>query len=139
MLERLLVVVAVALVVGAIWASVQGYKALVRRRLTSQAAASATGRPQLLFFATEHCAKCPQQKAAIQRLATRHGEQLSILSIDAQSRPDLARQYGVLTVPSTIVIGPEGAVRAINYGLTSAEQLEAQIGLRPPLTSAATV
>jgi len=40
---------------------------------------------------------------------------------------DLARQYGVLGFPATVVIDPEGEIAALHVGLTTAAEVEATI------------
>jgi hypothetical protein len=49
--------------------------------------------------------------------------------VDALIEPQLAARFGILTVPSTVVIGPAGDVRAINNGTATAERLATQVGL----------
>ena len=36
----------------------------------------------------------------------------AVLTIDVSKRPDIARKYGVTVVPTAVVVGPDGAVRA---------------------------
>ena len=49
--------------------------------------------------------------------------------VDALREPGLAARFGVLTVPSTVVIGSGGAIRAVNSGAAAAERLAVQAGL----------
>ena len=130
--ERLLIVAAVIGVLVAVWLVVRLYTVLVRSRLNAQARQRARGIPQLFFFTAERCAQCHSQKRVVEALAARFGEHLHVERIDAGASPEVARQYGILTVPSTVVVDADGTIRAINYGLTSAHQLEQQLGLGVP-------
>ena len=46
---------------------------------------------------------------------------------DAVAHPNLARRYRVLTVPTTVIIAPNGEVVAVNYGVTQANKLQRQL------------
>jgi thioredoxin-like negative regulator of GroEL len=63
----------------------------------------------------------------VERLAIKLGDQIQVRRIDVSQQPDLATQYKVLTVPTTIVIQPGGTVAHINYGVTDQLKLEAQL------------
>ena len=52
------------------------------------------------------CTDCRQLERAL-RDAGR-----AVLTIDVSKRPDIARKYGVTVVPTAVVVGPDGAVRA---------------------------
>ncbi len=51
---------------------------------------------------------------------------LVIEHVDAIDRADLAKRYGILTVPSTVVFAG-GEARGINYGFATAEQIARQL------------
>jgi hypothetical protein len=55
------------------------------------------------------------------------GARLQVIEINAQERPDLASQYGVLSVPTTFVLDSRGTLRHVNHGVTRAERLMEQI------------
>ncbi len=50
-----------------------------------------------------------------------------IQSIDVDTEPEKAKQYGVMTLPTTMIIDVTGQVKEINYGLTPSHKLERQI------------
>ena len=82
----------------------------------------------LVYFTTPGCVPCKTvQRPAIKKLEAQLGSGLEVIEIDAGQQPDLAARWGVLSVPTTFVIDPQGKVRHINHGVTRAEQLLMQI------------
>jgi hypothetical protein len=55
------------------------------------------------------------------------GEQLEVVEIDATERPDLAKTWGVMSVPTTFVLDARGEARYVNNGVARAEKLLEQI------------
>jgi len=83
-----------------------------------------SGKPVLLYFTTPTCAPCKTvQRPAIHRLQELAGDRLQIVEIDASLQPEVASQWGVLSVPTTFIIDATGAPRYVNHGVTSAEKL----------------
>lgn len=86
------------------------------------------GTPAILYFTTPECAACKTvQRPALQRLSQKLGSGLRVIEIDAQQRPDLAGQWGVLSVPTTFILDPQGEPRHVNHGVTHAEKLAQQL------------
>ena len=82
----------------------------------------------LVYFTTPNCVPCKTvQRPAINNISRILGERLQVLEIDASQKPDIANRWGVLSVPTTFVIGPRGDVRHVNHGVTRSEQLLMQI------------
>jgi thioredoxin-like negative regulator of GroEL len=52
---------------------------------------------------------------------------VEVVLIDALEQPELAEQYGILTVPSTVVLAANGHATAVNYGFAPASELLEQI------------
>ena len=72
----------------------------------------------LVYFTTPTCVPCKTvQRPAIEQLSQTLGDALQVFEIDASQRPDLASRWGVLSVPTTFVIGPRGEVRHVNHGV----------------------
>jgi thiol-disulfide isomerase/thioredoxin len=86
------------------------------------------GASLLVYFTTPSCVPCKTvQRPAINKLSQILGEKLQVMEIDASQHPDVASRWGVLSVPTTFVIGPGGRVRHVNHGVTRAEQLLTQL------------
>ncbi len=88
------------------------------------------GFPVVLAFSTQDCTPCKTiQKPALDELLGRFPGRVTVRDVDASAEPGLARRFGILTVPSTVVIGESGEVVAINQGPTGWEKLATQLRL----------
>jgi thioredoxin-like negative regulator of GroEL len=67
------------------------------------------------------------QRPAIQRLQEKIGDQLQVIEVDASDQPDLASQWGILSVPTTIVLDAQGMPRYVNHGVALTQKLYQQI------------
>ena len=131
-MERLALLAAAA---ALLLLAVAAVRTLARRR-TARAAAAPTeqlwgvlgaepdGRSTVVTFSTPSCAECRTQAAILDPLVD---ASVRVLPVDAAQRPDVARAFGVLTVPSTAVLGAGGALVAVNHGLADEARLRAQL------------
>jgi thioredoxin-like negative regulator of GroEL len=136
MTERLLLLgVAIALlaclVIAARWRArrvAERVKAADAESLWQTLGVQPDGRPTIVAFSTPSCAAChTAQLPALAHLQRRTGEHaLRVLQVDAADQPHVARAFGVLTVPSTVVLSAEGGVLAVNNGFATADRLAAQ-------------
>lgn len=86
------------------------------------------GRPVVLGFTGEYCLPCKtQQHPALERLRAGLGQSIHISEVDALENAELASRYGVLTVPTTVVLDGSRNVIAINYGVTQTDKLRQQV------------
>lgn len=128
MTDRLLVLLLVAFIVIAIWG-------LIRRRSASYRGRDASDlldadSPLILAFSTPDCVPCrTAQKPALEQLLHRYPGRVDVRHVDATVYPDLAERFGILTVPSTVVVGADGQIVAVNYGLARADRLARQLNL----------
>jgi thiol-disulfide isomerase/thioredoxin len=85
-------------------------------------------KPVLIYFTTPDCAPCKTiQRPAINQVSSLLGEELEVVEIDATERPDLAKIWGVMSVPTTFVLDVRGEARYVNNGVARAEKLLEQI------------
>ncbi|RPJ21712.1 MAG: thioredoxin [Chloroflexi bacterium] len=85
-------------------------------------------KPVLVYFTTPDCAPCKTvQRPAIDRVSDLLGEKLEVVEINAYEQPDLAKTWGVMSVPTTFVIDQRGEARYVNNGVARAEKLLEQI------------
>lgn len=94
-------------------------------------------RPLVMAFSTPECVPCrTQQKPALVELQRRFPGRVEVREVDATAQPQLAERFGIMTVPSTVVVDAYGRVVAINHGMTRWEKLAAQLRLNGTLPSA---
>jgi thiol-disulfide isomerase/thioredoxin len=86
------------------------------------------GKAAIVYFTTPDCAACKSvQRPALVRLQQMMGNRLQIIEINAYENPDMAKTWGVMSVPTTFVLDLKGSPRQVNYGVTPAEKLFSQI------------
>ncbi len=132
MITRLLLLtLGIALFAASVWL----WRRFVAWRLTRLAqadlpmTASSTpddAQPSLLFFTAEWCAQCKlSQSPILAQLAELTG--VPVQTVDAVAEEALARHFGVMTVPTTVVLDRGRRPVAVNYGLASLQTLQAQL------------
>ena len=85
-------------------------------------------KPVLVYFTTPDCIPCKTvQRPAIDRVSDLLGEKLEVIEINAYEQPDLAKTWGVMSVPTTFVLDARGEARYVNNGVARAEKLLEQI------------
>jgi thiol-disulfide isomerase/thioredoxin len=101
------------------------------RRATARAKETSLirpGRPAILYFTTPDCAACKAvQRPALDRLEARLGRRLTVVEVNAYERPDLAKDWGVMSVPTTFILDSQGRPQHVNHGVTPAEKLLEQL------------
>jgi len=91
-------------------------------------AAYHSGHPAIVYFTTPTCTPCKTvQRPAIAKLQKDLGERLQVFEVDASAEPELAQDWGVLSVPTTFVIDSDGKPRHVNHGVATAEKLTHQL------------
>jgi thioredoxin-like negative regulator of GroEL len=136
--DRALVLTAVAAVAAAL---VVAGRLLAARRLRRLRAAAPgalwavldgepDGRPTVVAFSTPSCHACHSaQRPALAALEERADGQVRVVHVDAAERPEVAKAFGVMTVPATTVLDGRGTVIAANQGFATTQTLAAQLGL----------
>jgi thiol-disulfide isomerase/thioredoxin len=85
-------------------------------------------KPVIVYFTTPDCAPCKTiQRPALDKLSTLFGDGLKVVEIDATERPDLAKTWGVMSVPTTFLLDSRGEARYVNNGVARVEKLMEQI------------
>lgn len=118
---------------GAVALGVAACRAWTRSRLRALRAESGAehwtaldvrpdGRPAVVAFSTPSCAECRVQERILRRLPG-----VRVLPVDAHDRSQVASRFGVLTVPSTVVLRADGTVAAMNHGFADDGRLRSQL------------
>ena len=85
-------------------------------------------KPVIVYFTTPDCAPCKTiQRPALNKLSSLMGDELQVIEIDATQRPDLAQQWGVMSVPTTFLLDARGEARYVNNGVVRVEKLIEQL------------
>jgi thiol-disulfide isomerase/thioredoxin len=137
MVERLALTFGLAALLAVAIAAVRLY---ARRRTNSlkqtpgnamlaRLGARADGRPTIVAFSTPSCAACyTAQAPAVASVAKQVGNQkVRVVHINAAHQPEIARAFGIMTVPSTVVLDPTGKVTAVNHGFAPGQRLVSQL------------
>jgi thioredoxin-like negative regulator of GroEL len=84
--------------------------------------------PSILYFTGESCTIChTAQRPALRALAAGLDPGIQIREVDIAVEPALARQYRVMSLPTTIVLDAAGQVTDINVGFASDQTLRRQL------------
>ncbi|MBM3137303.1 MAG: thioredoxin family protein [Chloroflexi bacterium] len=82
----------------------------------------------IIYFSTPDCVVCKTaQRPALDRLKNLLKNNLAVVEINAYENPKLTSQWGILSVPSTVVLDKRGEPKTINYGIASFQKLLSQI------------
>jgi hypothetical protein len=93
-----------------------------RRQVVGVSAAPASD-PYILYFTGESCTTCrTHQEPALARL-----DGVRIDKVDAITERTLADRYHVYTLPTTVVMAPDGRAVHVNYGYAPAPKLQRQL------------
>lgn len=124
-LERLIWTILLAAVAVAICRTVRWWQG---RRVAQAAVELVSADPTLLYFRADSCAVCPTQGRFVEEAVAKLGHRpLTVHTIDAERDAPTAARYGIISLPTTIVLDGRGTVKHINYGLTYAHKLVRQL------------
>jgi len=133
--ERLAIVALVAVALTVTVVVVRRWNASRVATLTSAAplwealGETPDGRRAVVAFSTPSCAACHTAQAPAIQLAEQQlgASSVRVIRVDASRQPEVARAFGVLTVPSTVVLEPAGRVVAVNQGFAPSRRLIEQL------------
>ena len=119
---QLLALAVVGIVVLAA-ACLEIFRARRARVKTLGAIAAPASDPYILYFTGEGCTVCrTHQEPALAKLGA-----VRIDKVDAIADRLLADRFHVYTLPTTVVMSPEGRALHVNYGYATAPKLERQL------------
>jgi thioredoxin-like negative regulator of GroEL len=116
-------------------AGLETFRSRRARRLTTGATGATSSEPYILYFTGDSCTVCrTHQEPALARLGD-----VRIDKVDAVADRALADRFHVYTLPTTVVMAPDGRALHVNYGYAPAPKLERQLAeARGTALSAAT-
>jgi hypothetical protein len=115
-------------------AGLELYRSRRARSKAVGAASAASTDPYIVYFTGENCTVCrTHQEPALARL-----DGVRIDKVDAVADRTLADRFHVYTLPTTVVMAPDGHAVHVNYGYAAAPKLQRQLaeaGLRQAATA----
>jgi thioredoxin-like negative regulator of GroEL len=79
--------------------------------------------PVLAFFRSQRSGPARRMESLIAHFAHKERQRLRVTIVDADTRPDLVRRFGITTVPTLLLIANRRVVGRLE-GRTSAPQIE---------------
>lgn len=124
----------VVMAIGLIVLGVTAYRVmlLVQQRIAANGSqiSPGTGRSALLVFTSPTCGPCKlQQMPIVNRLMGEWHDTIDLRVIDVTEQPEVASQYGVWSLPTTIVLDAQRNVVAINQGVAHERKLREQFAV----------
>ena len=84
--------------------------------------------PAIVYFSSPDCIPCKQvQGPELARIKAETGAELDIIEVDVQERPQDARAWRVLSLPTTYFLDRTGRPLFVNSGLTAGKKLQQQV------------
>ncbi len=89
-----------------------------------------TNTPTIVYFWSDGCPVCKRaQRPILEEILTEYGkEHLALTAYNIDEAPNVAREWGVMTLPTTIVLDATGTIKHINNGFIVSENLRRQLG-----------
>lgn len=128
MIERLVLVLAIFLIVWVLLRMRNQVLLSHKDQLAFQLPGFQQGTPTILYFSSEDCHPCQSiQRPVISRLKTELQALLQVVEIDATQWPEMATQWGVMSLPTTFILDSRGFPRKVNHGVVSSAKLRKQL------------
>ena len=104
-------------------ACLEAFRSRRARKRAVGAVAAPAADPYILYFTGAGCTVCrTHQEPALAKLGA-----VRIDKVDAIADRTLADRFHVYTLPTTVVMSPEGRALHVNYGYATAPKLERQL------------
>jgi thioredoxin-like negative regulator of GroEL len=127
MTDRLLLAIVILLAITVAGVAWQAGVARWRRRRLGSTVLAVAKLPRLITFSTSGCAECRTQRRILDGVLAEWTGGIDVAYVDAASEPALARSFGVIVVPTTVVAAPDGRIIGVNGGLADARHLLRQL------------
>ena len=88
----------------------------------------ASAKPVIVDFWAAWCGPCRAVAPVLDTIAQERGDELRVVKVNIDEEPDLARRYGVLSIP-TILLFKDGEPAAAAIGAQPKSMLEKTLGL----------
>ncbi len=127
MVERFLITLLVAIFFGGVVFLVKRRQAVLVKRASGRL--QKTGIPTIVYFWSAGCPVCKltQRRVLDAIVAEYGGQQLALVAYNIDEAPEVAKEWGVMTLPTTILLDAAGAIRHVNNGLALSENIRSQL------------
>lgn len=131
MYERLAIIVFV-LIVAAIGMGLIRRRGIQRAQNAIQRLGITSGIPTIVYFWSPRCHLCRNaQKPILERIAEEYGEKyLRLVAYNVDKSAEIAKAWGVMTIPTTFIVDQSGEVLFVNIGLATDGVLHRQLKLQ---------
>ncbi len=128
MYERLLITFMMMLFFGAVFLLMKRRQITLADRASRQSNKQ-TSKTTIVYFGSNGCAVCKRaQRPILEKVLAEYGkEQLALTAYDVDESPDVAKEWGVMTLPTTFLLDSTGTIRHVNNGLIVSENLRKQL------------
>lgn len=75
-----------------------------------------SSKPVLVDFWAEWCGPCRALAPILDELANEYGDKASLVKVNVDDNPELARQYGIMSIPAVYLFN-NGSVAATSIGV----------------------
>lgn len=82
------------------------------------------GIPMVVDFYADWCGPCKQYAPIFHEIAEKYAGQAIFLSVDSDKEEEIAKAYGITSIPTTVFILPGGGLLGQETGVMDAEKLE---------------
>lgn len=86
-------------------------------------------KPGIVLFTADYCGPCKhRQRPNIQKVIAHFGEStIQFIMVDVDELPEVANRWGVMSLPTTVILDKDGKPIHINHGVTEQETLQKQL------------
>ncbi len=128
MYERLLITFAIMTFSGIVLFLMKRRQIALANR-ASQRVKKISKIPTIVYFWSNGCPVCKMtQKKILEEILAEYGkERLTLTAYNTDEAPDVAKEWGVRTLPTTFLLDSAGAIRHVNNGLVVSENLRKQL------------
>lgn len=84
-------------------------------------------RPAVIDFYADWCGPCRQLSPRLEAIASKYADKIDVYKVDIDSEAELAKVFGVKSIPMLLFIGTDGSTPAVSTGVLSNEDLEKEV------------